>query len=515
VFAAPMSEIGTMSNNRASPGPHLHHRQVVIGPEPFNARPGWRSVQLDATTFVSHCPSLRNGLARDADGAKWMLLGLAVQTIAEAPDPIQGIARAHSSAVPELYPAWSGRWLLVGAGRIHLDASGLLGCFYGMDAAGRPWASTSPALLAEAIAPGSSPPVDSRELRFEQGLSWYPPPRSRLGTARRLLPSQVLALEDGALQPRQLLPPIEPERGYDRTLALLGDALMVALRRLPATPQPLTISLSAGLDSRVVLAAAERAGISFVLFNRISARMSAADRLIPPQLAQALGRELMMLRRSRRRSRRTARERLPLVMTHSARHVSEGDAQPLLDGARDDLEGISTGGWAFGVGKALTREQLPATVTDPGEDAVRLARALREPAESTAVEGLREWLEWTLRTPQDHLDWRDRFYIEQRLAGWQSSKEQVYDMVAVERFPVINSARCYALLLEPDEPRRAVQQHQHDLVERLCPPLAGYPNNPPASELSRSRVLVARLRDDPAGPLRAAGKRAMAVWRGS
>lgn len=271
-----------MSDGGARGGPALHHRQVVIGPEPFRARPDWRSLRLDSRTFVSHCPSLRNGEASDADGARWILLGLAVQTIAGAPDPLQGIAQAHSSEVPELCQAWSGRWLLVGAGRLHLDASGLLGCFYGRDANGRAWASSSPGILAELIAADGPPPVDPRELPYYYGVSWYPPPRSRLVGAQRLLPSQVLDVRDGTPGPRPLLPPIEPGRPYDETLELLQGALVEALRRLPATPQPLALALSAGLDSRVVLAAAERAAVPYVPFTRIAARMSPADRLIPP-----------------------------------------------------------------------------------------------------------------------------------------------------------------------------------------------------------------------------------------
>jgi hypothetical protein len=257
----------------------------------------------------------------------------------------------------------------------------------------------------------------------------------------------------------------------------------------------------------VVLAAAERAGTEYELFNRISPRMSPADRLIPPQIARALDRKLVVHRRSRLRSGRTAQERWPMVLAHCAGNVSEGDAQPLLHGVRDTVEGISTGGWAFGVGKALSRAEMPATFSDPAEGAERIARGVAEPLDSPAVEALREWLDWVQRTPNDHLDLRDRFYIEQRLAGWQSSKEQVYDMVALERFPVVNSARCYALLLSVDEPLRAVQQHQRDVVERLCPELAGIPANPSVEDLRLSRVIAAKLRDDPVGLAREGWKR--------
>ena len=472
------------------------------------ATSGWRTIELGDGLFLSHCPALRAGSASDADGERWILLGLAVQTCDGKPDPLAGIAQAGSTEVAGLYPEWAGRWLLVGAGKVHLDASGLLGCFYSRDADGRAWASSSPALLGQLIAGGDGKSaIDPRPLSYDHGLCWYPPPRSRLLAARRLLPSQVLDLRSGTIEPRPLLPRIEPERPYDETLDQLEEALIESLRRLPLNGRPLALGLTAGLDSRVVLAAVEKAQVPFVPFMRIAARMSPADRLIPPQLTEAIGQELEVHRRSFRSRRHTVRERLPLVFAHSAHHVSEGDAQPLLHGVRDTIEGISVGGWAFGVGKALSRDEAPPRVGDPTHDADRIAQGQGEPPGSSAAEGLREWLEWTERTHHDHLDLRDRFYIEQRLAGWQSSKEQVYDMLPLERLPIINSARCYALLLSVDEGRRASQQHQRDLVERLCPPLAGFPHNPPTAELSLPRVLAVKLRDDPRGVMREGWRR--------
>lgn len=488
--------------------PTLHNRQLVIGPEPFSPLPDWRRIQIGSSCWVTHCPRLRSGTARDADGRQWALLGLAVQTLDGEADPLEQIRASRSEAVPDLYPAWAGRWLLVGNHEVHLDASALLGCFYGRSEEGQTWASSSPALVEQAIAPDGLP-TDQRTLRFEQGYSWYPPPRSRLQGIRRLLPSQGLDLERGTVRSRPLLPPIDPDRGYERTLRLLADALITALRRLPEDPNPLWLALSSGLDSRVVVAAAERGGVRYVPFMRISGRMSAADRLITPRLAQALGRELAVHRRGPRRRRATTRDRLPLVMAHSAAHVSEGDAQPLLHGVRDTMVGISAGGWGFGVGKALERDRLPDRVADPADVGRRLAEVMGEPPGSTAIDGLREWLQWVLETPQANLDWRDRLYIEQRMAGWQSSKEQVYDLVPLERFPPINSARCYALLLEVDETLRSTQQHQRDLVALLCPQLAGIPANPPESELDRWRVMAARLRDDPVLALRRGAARAV------
>ena len=102
------------------------------------------------------------------------------------------------------------------------------------------------------------------------------------------------------------------------------------------------------------------------------------------------------------------------------------------------------------------------------------------------------------------------------MAGWQSSKEQVHDMIAIERFPPVNSARCYALMLEIDEAARAEQRHQEDLVRYLCPAIAGFPANPAVPELGHGRALAVSVRRNPAGArrlIRQLGIEALNRWR--
>jgi hypothetical protein len=486
-----------------STGPVVHHRQVVIGPQPFLAGPDWDVSELDGGIHVSRCPSLRFASAQDRNGHTWALLGLALPTVEDASDPTAAIAQAHTEEIPRLQEDWAGRWLLVGDGHVHLDAGGLIGCFYGTDETGRCWASSSPALIRELILEGESPPLAS-ELQVD---SWYPPPRSRWREVKRLLPSQTLALAGCRTAVRPLLPPIDPDRGYEDSLALLGQGLASALRRLPADAGAPGISLSGGYDSRVVLAAAERAGISYTLNNRVSTNTSPADRLIPPRIASIVGRPLEVQRRSVLQRRRARSARLPLAMHHCAGHVAEGDMKPLLQGVRDAQRGISLGGWGFGIGGLSSWDKFPPWDGDR-EHALRPVLAALGAGPGSAVdEGLRMWLDWTEETPVDRLDWRDRFYIEQRMGGWQSSKEQLYDMLPLERIPIINCARFHALMLGIDESRRAGKSWEGDLVARLCPDLAGIPANPPVDELPLARVVATKLRDDPVGLGREAVKR--------
>lgn len=308
----------------------------------------------------------------------------------------------------------------------------------------------------------------------------------------------MLNLRSGEAAPRAWLPVIEPGRPYEATLELIMEALQTVTRRLPDSESPLWLSLSAGLDSRVMLTAAQSSGRLYQPFTYVSPRMSAADRLIPARLASRLGRKLLLMPPGLG-TRARQRRRWEIVDKHSGHHVSVGDAQPLLRGSRDRMHGVSTGGWGFGVGKALERDRLPDSLLSTRDEAVDLARRLDEPPDSPAVSALEEWLAWVAETPRQHVDWRDRYHLEQRLAGWQSSKEQVYDLQRVERFPTVNAARIYALLLGLDERDRTERRHMSELVERMRPELAGILVNPPVRSLGQLRVVGVRLRDDPAG----------------
>ena len=129
-----------------------HRRQFVIGPQAFDPNvpnaPAWKSHAIAENFWLSYSPTLPIQHCVDADGESWWLLGLAVSGWAEGDTPAAAIARTATSNVPDLYGHWAGRWLLIGHGQIHLDASGLLGCFYGSDADGNHWASSSPALMS-------------------------------------------------------------------------------------------------------------------------------------------------------------------------------------------------------------------------------------------------------------------------------------------------------------------------------------------------------------------------------
>ncbi len=467
--------------------PRAHRRQFVVGPEPFRAHEDWNCVALSSGVWLSHCPELRTGFAVDAEGTHWALLGLAVESDPDAPMPLDHVAKSRTSEVPSILPGWAGRWALVGAGAVHPDASALLSCFH-TESDGLRWASSSPALIARLAGQDLAEDADPRPLHYERGIGWVPPPRSRFARVARLLPSQRLDLRSGVAPRWPLTDPMEGRLSHDDRLERVERRLRTVLARLPEFGEPIWLGLSAGHDSRTMLALCRAAGVDVRLFTRIAPRMSVADHVLPPRLAERCG-----LAHTGIEGASPAAERLALAAEHSAGHVSAGDALPYLRGERAGLRGISIGGQAFELfsGDYERLEPIDA-IGDPEDTARRIATAFGEPEGSTATAALADWLRWVVAHPADDFDWRDRFYLEQETAGWMAAKEQLYDLDDVMRFPVANAGHLWSLLLGFEENELLGKAIQEELIARAAPELLEFPFNPPDRDFGLRGLVAAK-----------------------
>jgi hypothetical protein len=285
------------------------------------------------------------------------------------------------------------------------------------------------------------------------------------------------------------------ERG-EEAIAALADALTTALRRLPQQDgAPPWLGLTAGYDSRLMLAIATAAGVPVRPYTRVSARMSVADRVLPPQLARAAGYGHTLVHAM---AEPDPAARAALIAEHSGGSVSDGDAEHLRRGVRDGMTGLSFGGHGFSAFSGFGwTTGLTFAVGSAADGASRLVAAFGEPAGGSAERGLRAWLDWAIGTAPEPegMDWRDRFFLEQRMAGWLAAKEQLYDAGTLERFPVLNAARTYALGLRglPEQARRGGRL-QAELTRLLCPALADFPWNPPGRYFLRTHPLRVALR---------------------
>jgi hypothetical protein len=484
----------------------IHRRQFVLGPGPWREYPDWAVLQLPGCGVLSFCPTLPVQLVVDAGGKAWALLGVALQSDPARADPGAEIAATPTPMVPRLGTSWSGRWALIGNGRVYPDAAGLLGCyFWNQPTGGRSaacWVSSSPALLGRAAAEhGSSWRL--HPLAHERGLDWFPPPWSSSSAVGRLLPSQLLDLPQGRPEPRSWLPDVAPRGSYEEVVSEVGQQLVTSLRRLASRigSEAVWVPLTGGFDSRLVLAAALRAGLPVRTYTNYRARMSLADFELPERVARVAsvphewhrpGRA--MARAEREYDQHSAGETAGVDRAYFAR------GQWDFAGPRDCV--LRGGG--FEVGRCYYYRRFANASGSVPPPASTIAEGLREPPGTPAQAALAEWISTVDQSRVPGLDWRDRLYLEQRLAGWLSAVEQSLDLAFAERVHVANSAATYALLLGLPEDIRASSQHQRDLIALLFPPLAELPFNAPEEAFGRWSRIRYRIRQDPRALIRSA-----------
>ena len=492
----PAQVVSARSEEGHGRAPRLHRRQFVVGPDAYPAAPGWRSEQIAPSLHLSHCAELSIASVADRSGATWWLLGLALQSDPDAPPPLEQLAGHEGSALLGTYASWSGRWILVGESEIHLDAGGLIGCYYRTIHHGRDvevWASSSPALVA-ALPGRETISQTAPKIHPGKGMDWYPPPRSRFAGVNKLLPTQILSLapeSDRRVLPRPPLADVRTPSSYDETLDGLERNLITSLSRLRERPEAVWLPLTSGVDSRLILAAARQADLPLTTFTQRFPLMESGDRELPPVLAEAVGSDHRELRAGR-----FSRGRQALFDVHTAGHCVDGDRRFLAHGQWEMIPApaVILRGGVFELGRCYFHRKFPEP--EPGNLVESIAARFHfdefHPTSRAHRDGIADWVAWTWTTPEAGLDWRDRLYLEQRIAGWVSSIEQALDLTPYERPYIANCHTYFSMVLTLPEAVRRDSRHHVDLIGRMAPELLRFPFNPTDG---RSRV-ARRLRDE-------------------
>lgn len=474
-----MSNIASMQESM-----NAHTKQFLIGNKPNKIGEDWAIVPIGDDLYLSHSPALAVATGKDVNGNVWHLLGLAVQTDGEKRNPLTEIENASTAQVKGLYKSWAGRWVLVGNTEIHMDCSGMLGCFYTTINEER-WVSSSLALLQEIG--GLSPRRET--LKHKSGIEWYPLPMSRFEGVYKLLPSQVLNLKTFHTEARALPKPVAP-LSYGEILEKLTEKLKRAVVNVSDLGKPIFIPLTAGYDSRLILAATRYAGIKAESYTTGHYYISDADVTLPFKLAEASGYRHNYIEKAT-----FSKEKEALYDYHTAGNTNDIDRTKFSHGqwepfGKGDL--IFRGG-LFEIGRCFYWNQMGA---DLSIKSIMKAFGFEYNPHSFNETALLEWVNWVKKTPTEGLDWRDRFYLEQRVAGWLSSIEQSLDLTGTERFYIVNCHDIISLLLSIPVEKRKTSQHHVDLIEKMFPALLQYPFNPsgPAfKKLQRIISIITRM----------------------
>lgn len=272
--------------------------QYVLGPRAVAAPTGWVTTAVSGGLCLTAHPDL-NVVVRDDQGVSLTLLGFLLDPeapLASDADILARLAAAWPAAEHpfELLDALGGRFVLIAhaAGETSVvgDANGTLQLYHA-SARGETWCAAQSDLLADHLGFAEDPEAVAYIERFKEHTQEYAWALESTAYAhvRRLLPNHYLDLGSATVRrywPREPL--------VSRSVAEVKGAVakrMASLMVAAANRFDLAIGVSAGLDSRLMLAASRPVKDRVVYYTGQDKHRTAShpDVSIPRRMLAALG----------------------------------------------------------------------------------------------------------------------------------------------------------------------------------------------------------------------------------
>jgi len=474
----------------------LFRRQFVIGPGAVRPTRFWSATGLLHGLTLSVHRDLPCTV-RLHSGAAIALLGRAVHvkqprwTEAEIVDHLRDHAGDHQ-AFCEALDLLAGRWvaLLQRGGRtvLQTDACGLRQVHYAT-VDGVTWAASQPALLDTVV---RLRPDEDPELReFLQSRAYTALESAWVGDGtvyrecRRLLPNHWLDLGAGTTgrrsRARRFAPPSSGE-AVDASAAMLRSIMDGVCAR-----ERVSLALTAGIDSRILLAAAKPAVQRIDLFVDRMGRLDDddADIWVPRELCARLGLpfevrdcagDLPDWFRSIVTTNVTGARMLPKTQSIFGKLVAE-DSRLNVNGNGGEVCRNFYDKYARGRPRAWSAAELAGLMG-------------YEPAPRFVIRALDRWLRDLSAVDRNGWDLPDLLYWEQRMGIWGAQYPAEQD-VAVDEFSPFNCAALLETMHAAPRRDRAAPSYPffRDLIRAMWPQALELPVNPPrrGDHLARAR----------------------------
>lgn len=461
------------------------HNQFLLGPEPSVHSGGWPTVRVAAEYHLTVHPDL-NLTQIGADGISLTLIGFMLNPHdpeATDSDVLQEVLKrlstgqSHVDATIDL----GGRWVLVIETPTSLDlitdAVGHRQVFYTQVGDGGPlWCASQPLALAEITDRGISPEakglIDSYVFRKYSEYRW-PGYDSPYHGIHHLLPNHRLDLKTGACLrywPDRPLPTMDMEAAVPAAAKILEGSLMAAARRFD-----LAVSLTAGLDSRVVCAAARGLfpDTPLVTVRQIDKPADHADVTVAAQIAQRMG-----CRHDVAQSSLIIDDDFLAAFKQATalpHYIYLPDAQAIYKLYKRQ-RAVATGSMSE-IGRLSFRKAHRKPETEP-IDAHDLARLQKMDGQPYALSAFDKWLSGI--GEHYNLPLLDLFEWEQGHGNWLAMCHMEFDIAWRELFTPFNCRQLLMILLGVDRRHRDSPDYTlyRNIIAHLWPELLSVPINP-------------------------------------
>jgi hypothetical protein len=231
----------------------------------------------------------------------------------------------------------------------------------------------------------------------------------------------------------------------------------------------------------------QAAGIDFRTFTTRLPYVPECDRTLPPRIAARID-AAHELRQLTPVSPADAERRAAAIAEHmdgATFHPGSQYRMRFNDGFVGDGDRVVAHGACFELGRCFywskfSKRGVVAPPTDPDQilSAFTFRSTWRPEPSALWQQALRTWIESQSEPLPLALDWRDRFYLEQRLAGWASNTQRLSDLFESTFFYPANCLRIFELLLQFEPQERAEGFAQKSVIALLAPRLREIPINP-------------------------------------
>jgi hypothetical protein len=448
----------------------LFNGQFLFSTDPAAIPPAWNHYEQAGWVIATH-PDLpvTSLVLPDRTRLGW-LIGYAITDTSFCPEEIivrSGHAR-DEDALEATLATLGGRFVAVlltaTHQRCYLDACGSMSAVYSTRV---PLVASTPSLIDTAQHPWDADLI--RDMRMPMSGLWYPFGLTARQHVARIIPNHYLNL--ATMQPVRWWPPASMQYGHgsvDQALATITTTVRHALTTVAAT-HPLYLTLTAGRDSRMVLACARDVCDRTIFFTFTLGR-DTADAHIARSIARRFQLSHMQLRKIY-----ADPVALELWQTKTGRAVA-GEIWKIHVTMRDlDPARVLMTGMAGEVGRGYYWN--PADTADTPLTPADLVARCHLPWHPRFAAPAQAWLNSVPTSNTFFL--LDLLYVEQRLGCWGGP--QIYggdqrNITMIQLLPLAHRAIFEAMFALPVDYRRD-QRLAADICRTLWPELATLPYN--------------------------------------
>lgn len=424
---------------------------------------GMREIHLFCGAYLYVGDNLSIRCLKDLKGRTYWILGNVFCCDVLGKNVEHSIASFDGKDLNELVKNWTGRWLLISENEIQTDATGLMSVFFTI---GKDWCiSSSLALIGVVMGKRPSQKVAN------QGLTWQLLPETLIDGVKCLLCTQKIKISEGLIS--VIFNPWIKDcsnLSTNEKVCEIASILKIAIANIEKfSGRDIWIALTAGKDSRLVLAAALAANIKFATYTAKHDNISSADSTYPIKIAKELGFSHKFIKANR--TLQTKIEEYEMFTAGNSRGVD------MLFYARGQFNKIPSNavvirGGLFEAGQLYARKIAGSELNSFRDGIGCYYQSIL--VNKKQSEAFTEWLSYVNDNPIPFLDIRDRMYIEQRVGGWVAAIEQSLDLNEWQSIQIANSRSMLSILLSATVEERNNLSLSYDTISLLKPELCKY-----------------------------------------